>query len=71
MRLPQRLSSLAFGTPLGRFLTRYVAIPFGGAYLALEGIYHLIQLLLWMFGLPALRIIPKPSKDVLARSAGG
>jgi hypothetical protein len=50
MRLPQRLSSLAFGTPLGRFLTRYVAIPFGGAYLALEGIYHLIQLLLWIFG---------------------
>ncbi|HEY1785542.1 MAG TPA: hypothetical protein VGG30_08340, partial [Pirellulales bacterium] len=51
MRLPQRLSSLAFGTPLGRFLTRYVAIPFGGAYLALEGLYHLVQLLLWVFGL--------------------
>ena len=51
MRLPQRLSSLAFGTPLGRFFTRYVAIPFGGAYLALEGIYHLVHLVLWLFGL--------------------
>ncbi len=51
MRLPQRLSSLAFGTPLGRFFTRYVAIPFGGAYLALEGIYHLVMLLLKIFGL--------------------
>ena len=60
MRLPQRLSSLAFGTPLGRFLTRYVAIPFGGAYLALEGIYHLVQLLLWIFGLASAEVIPKP-----------
>jgi hypothetical protein len=51
LRLPQRLSSLAFGTPLGRFLTRYVVIPFGGAYLALEGMYHLVVLLLRIFGL--------------------
>ncbi len=41
LRLPQRLSSLAFGTPLGRMLTRYVALPFGGAYIALEGLQHL------------------------------
>jgi hypothetical protein len=44
LRLPQRLSSLAFGTRLGRFLTRYAAIPFGGAYLALEFAYHLKHL---------------------------
>ena len=29
----------------GRFLTRYVAIPFGGAYLALEFAYHVLHLL--------------------------
>ncbi len=45
LRLPLRLSSLAFGTRMGRFLTQYVAIPFGGAYLALEFAYHLLQLL--------------------------
>ncbi len=44
LRWPQRLSSLAFGTPLGRMLTRYVALPFGGAYIALEGLQHLANL---------------------------
>ncbi len=43
LRLPQRLSSLAFGTPVGRFLTRYVALPFGGAFVTLEGLQHLIS----------------------------
>lgn len=27
-------SSLAFGTPVGRFLTRYVVLPFGGSFVA-------------------------------------
>ncbi len=44
LRLPQRVSSLGFGTPLGRFLTRYVVLPFGGAYLALAFVDHLLQL---------------------------
>lgn len=41
LRLPQRLSSLAFGTPVGRVLVRYLAIPYGGAFVILEGINHL------------------------------
>lgn len=45
LRLPQRLSSLAFGTALGRVLVRYLAIPYGGAYVLLEGIKHLILLI--------------------------
>src|SRR5205823_2022644 len=32
----QRVSSLFFGTPVGRFLTRYVGLPFGGAFLLLK-----------------------------------
>ncbi len=40
MRWMQRLSSLAFGTATGRFLTRFAAVPFGGAYVALAGIHH-------------------------------
>lgn len=43
LRLPQVLSSLAFGTPLGRLLTKYGAIPFGGAYLILEGLQHILH----------------------------
>src|SRR5205807_836257 len=39
----QRLSSLAFGTRPGRFLTRYVALPLGGAFFILEGLQHLVE----------------------------
>jgi hypothetical protein len=39
----QRFSALAFGTRPGRFLTRYLALPFGGAFVALEGIGHLLH----------------------------
>lgn len=42
LRWPQRLSSLAFGTPYGRYFTQYVALPFGGAFLALEGLRHIV-----------------------------
>jgi len=43
MRWLQRLSSFGFGTRFGRFLTRYATVPFGGAYLVLAGLYHLIE----------------------------
>jgi hypothetical protein len=36
LRWLQRLSSTAFGNPLGRFLTRFVVLPFGGAYMLLK-----------------------------------
>jgi hypothetical protein len=39
----QKASSLAFGTRPGRFLTRFVAIPFGGAMILLEGLKHLLD----------------------------
>jgi hypothetical protein len=38
----QRLSSLAFGTRVGRFLTLYAILPFGGAFVVLEGLQHLL-----------------------------
>src|SRR5262249_21554479 len=43
LRWMQRLSSVAFGTPVGRFLTRYLALPFGGAFIILKGLYYLIE----------------------------
>lgn len=38
LRWLQRLSALAFGTPIGRFLTLYLALPFGGAFVLLKGL---------------------------------
>lgn len=43
LRWLQRLSSAAFGTWVGRFLTRYGALPFGGAYIVLEGLQGLLH----------------------------
>jgi hypothetical protein len=43
LRWMQQLSSLAFGTRAGRFLTQYVAIPFGGAFVLLEFAQHVVK----------------------------
>ena len=40
----QRVSSLAFGTDVGRFITRFVVIPFGGSLVIVEGVTHLVVL---------------------------
>jgi hypothetical protein len=40
--LLQRLSSLMFGNPAGRWFTLYLAIPFGGSMVILEGLQHLV-----------------------------
>ncbi|CAN5851049.1 hypothetical protein BH23PLA1_BH23PLA1_19660 [soil metagenome] len=45
MRWLQRFSSLGFGTRLGRFLTQYLVLPFGGAYVGLKGIDHAAHLI--------------------------
>ncbi|MES2792628.1 MAG: hypothetical protein V4719_23655, partial [Planctomycetota bacterium] len=49
MRWLQRLSSLAFGTRNGRFITQYVAIPFGGSVVILEGLDHLVHAVSGLF----------------------
>ncbi len=43
LRWLERLTSLSFGTKLGRFLTRYFALPFGGAVVILEGLQLLLS----------------------------
>lgn len=53
MRILQRLSALAFGTPLGRFLTLYLALPCGGAFIILEGVQYLIEEFVELTGLIA------------------
>ena len=49
MRGLQKGSSLAFGTALGRFLTLWLILPFGTAFVFLEGLQHLIEPLLGLF----------------------
>ena len=41
-RVPQWLSSAAFGTVIGRLVTKYVAIPFGGAYMFLVFAHYIL-----------------------------
>lgn len=50
----QRLSAVAFGTWFGRFFTRYIAIPYGGAFLAFEAVIHVVK------------IFDKPPKEEIA-----
>ena len=42
LRMLQRVSSLAFGTRTGRFLTRYLVLPYGGTAVILEGLQHIV-----------------------------
>ena len=46
LRFFQRLSSVMFGTPVGRFLTRCAILPFGGSYLTLAFLMHTLGALL-------------------------
>jgi hypothetical protein len=42
LRLLARMSELLFATRFGRFLTLFVILPFGGAYVGLEGVQHVV-----------------------------
>jgi len=42
LRWLQRLSGLVFGSVLGRWLTRYIAIPFGGSFIVLKGLEEVV-----------------------------
>lgn len=42
MRFLQKLSSVLFGTPVGRFLTLYLLLPLLGSYAVVEGLQHMI-----------------------------
>lgn len=46
----QKLSSVPFGTRTGRWLTLYVVLPLGGAFVLLEGVRHVIGPLLELAG---------------------
>ena len=49
LRWLQRVSSLAFGTGFGRAVTLYAILPFGGAFVLLSGLDHLVHPLMHFF----------------------
>ncbi|MBI4701700.1 MAG: hypothetical protein HY744_11175 [Deltaproteobacteria bacterium] len=51
----QKLSSLPFGTRLGRLLSLYLVLPLGGAFVVLEGVGHIVSPVLGWLGLGPLR----------------
>jgi hypothetical protein len=42
MRFLQKLSSVLFGTPVGRFLTLYAMLPLLGSFAVVEGLQHMV-----------------------------
>ncbi len=76
LRAIQRFSSLFFGTPWGRAFTLYVALPFGGAFLALTFAEELRHIGAAVSGLvskvlapPAPKPIPTPAAPPAADEA--
>jgi hypothetical protein len=57
----QRVSSLAFGTLPGRLLSKYVALPFGGAFLALEFVQHMVHAGQGAYRFASKILAPKPA----------
>lgn len=61
----QRLSALGFGTNLGRFITRYIAIPYGGAFLCFEAVIHVLKI----FDKPPRPEVPATATETVADAA--
>ncbi|MDA1247815.1 MAG: hypothetical protein O2820_01210 [Planctomycetota bacterium] len=43
LRWLQRLSAASFGTLIGRFLTRFITIPYGSAYITYAAVVHILE----------------------------
>jgi hypothetical protein len=81
LRWMERLTSLNFGTGVGRWITRNITLPFGGALVILEGLQWLLDLVgkyagwnMPVFGplsiLLANRVPPKPWWVMLGLGGG-
>jgi len=66
LRALQRATSLAFGTKLGRWASLILALPFGAAFLGLEGLQHLVGPIVHAFGGVEPRLMNPPSYAAVA-----
>ncbi len=71
LRWLQRFSALAFGTPVGRFLTLFLALPFGGSYVLLKGLEEIHELAIARFTHDHLDLVNGPSILLLGTLALG
>jgi hypothetical protein len=61
LRFLQKLSSLPFGTRIGRAITLFAALPLGGAYVVLLGLELMAHPIFALFGHHAPKILSWPS----------
>jgi hypothetical protein len=71
LRALQKASSVAFGTPFGRLLTLFLLLPFGGAFVVLEGLQHLVEPLIHLVGPPHAHLAPRVARPALAAATLG
>jgi len=72
LRWLQRLSSATFGTPIGRWLTLYLIVPFGGAYIVLAGLDHLLELVKhFVPGFPHQPLISRQTPEITVPVVAG
>jgi hypothetical protein len=57
LRALQKLSSLVFGTEIGRALTLFLLLPAGGAFIVLEAAQHLVNPIGTRLGFPAVSLV--------------
>ncbi len=68
----QKLSSLLFGTPIGRAIVLYAILPIGGAFIALEGASHILAPILKPLGVHHLTLfVGGPAKSPLPAELSG
>jgi hypothetical protein len=68
LRWLQRMTSLFFGTYYGRFITKYIALPFGGAYVILAGLHYLMEESAKLFGTPKVSVLGHDAVTILLRT---
>jgi hypothetical protein len=66
LRALQKVSSLPFGTRIGRVITLYLVLPLGGSFVVLDAIGHLGSSMLGWFGAGPIRPLTLTSFLVLA-----
>ncbi len=64
LRWSHQLSALAFGTGFGRLLTRYLALPYGGAFLLVEFGRHMAHMFYDPHGSPGIQTLERVAADL-------
>jgi hypothetical protein len=62
----QKVSSLPFGTRIGRALTLFFILPLGASFVILEGVTHIVSPMLGWVGLPGIEALNTTSFVVCA-----